>query len=280
MAAGGRAVSLPQRPVHSLMAAVLLRVAGLDEHRANSQLDPPHGQPGQPARGQWSGERWSVVGEDRCRQAIAAERFFEDRQRTDPCRRCAALAGQKEPTEAIGHRQRIAQLAVAGAKLSFEVRRPQVVGVLDPQLGLARRQLGSATLARLDQTVTLEQRRGRARRRPGPARMPSPQPHQKLAGTPKRMRTALGHQGFLTTHLDPVRAAVRAGRTISQPVHASLTIAARPLVPRLAADPVDPAQLGHRVSAARHVRDEAHPLVHGRRLLPRHRLLLGDRCSA
>jgi len=54
-----------QRQVHALMAAVLLRLAGLDALQADAQTQPPDGQAREPEQSPGGGERRAVVGADR-----------------------------------------------------------------------------------------------------------------------------------------------------------------------------------------------------------------------
>ena len=61
-----------QRPMHPLMAPVLLRGRGGDQFREDPEPNPPDGQRGQaPERG--SGEGHAIVGPDDPRQAVLLE---------------------------------------------------------------------------------------------------------------------------------------------------------------------------------------------------------------
>jgi len=59
-----------QCPVHSLMPAILLWLAGLNTLRDDSQRYPPHRQPGQPTD-RFRGKRYPIITSDTCRESIA-----------------------------------------------------------------------------------------------------------------------------------------------------------------------------------------------------------------
>lgn len=65
----------------AFMAAVLLRLAGLDALMPDAEADPPHGQPAQPGR-RGRGERRAIIGADRQRQTMFAEGGFHHRAHT------------------------------------------------------------------------------------------------------------------------------------------------------------------------------------------------------
>src|SRR5260370_23925278 len=70
---GWRAGALDlEGPMHSFMASVLLRLAGLDSLRRNAELDPPHREPAQSSRS-YRGERRAVVRANRVRQSLLSE---------------------------------------------------------------------------------------------------------------------------------------------------------------------------------------------------------------
>ena len=62
-----------ERAMHALVAAVLLRLAGRDALRCDAELDPPDREPAKSA-GSDRGERRTVVGAQRARQAIILKR--------------------------------------------------------------------------------------------------------------------------------------------------------------------------------------------------------------
>ena len=118
-----------QRAVHPLVAAILLRMAGLDEDRLDAELDPPDRQPRQPSRRRRTGERRAAIGQDRPRQPVGRKGLLEDRPGVRPRRRAAASALEQEAAAVLGPGQREAQASVAGAELPLEIRRPQIVGL-------------------------------------------------------------------------------------------------------------------------------------------------------
>ena len=74
---GGRSGGLGfEGAMHSLMAAVLLGLASRDALGGNAELDPPYAEPAEAARAE-GGERRTVVGADRARQAVFAKQPFQ-----------------------------------------------------------------------------------------------------------------------------------------------------------------------------------------------------------
>jgi len=64
--------------MHALVSSVLLQMSRLNPFRHNPRLHPPHRQPRQ-SRHRRRGKRRSVVGADRLRHPILAERGLKDR---------------------------------------------------------------------------------------------------------------------------------------------------------------------------------------------------------
>ena len=68
---------LLQRQVHALVAAVLLRMAGLDALDGDAEPQPPDRELGEIEQGVGTGEGHAVVGADGERQAALAEQPLE-----------------------------------------------------------------------------------------------------------------------------------------------------------------------------------------------------------
>jgi hypothetical protein len=80
----GRAGGLAfEGQVHALVAAVLLRVAGLDALDGDAEAQPPDRQFGEVEEGIRAGERDAVVGADGAGQTVLAEELREGGRR-DP----------------------------------------------------------------------------------------------------------------------------------------------------------------------------------------------------
>jgi hypothetical protein len=84
---------LLERPVHALVAAVLLRLAGGNALGPDAELDPPNRQPRQPARCD-RGERRPVIRANRQRPPELAEGRLEDRPHVALVRATQAFAAQ------------------------------------------------------------------------------------------------------------------------------------------------------------------------------------------
>ena len=113
--------------VHALMAAVLLRMAGLDALDGDAEPEPPDGELGEVEQSIGTGEGNAVV-----------DRMADGRPRsTNSCSKavkCEVFAGgfkgfaqQQEARRVIGDGQWIAVAAVAELELALEVGAPQVV---------------------------------------------------------------------------------------------------------------------------------------------------------
>ena len=101
-----------QLAMHPLMGAVLLWTRGRDALVNDAELHPPDVQCRE-AVDAGRGEGRAVVGADGIGQAHLAEERAEDGLRLAGLHRGQAVAGQHAAAEMIGHRQRVAVLAVA-----------------------------------------------------------------------------------------------------------------------------------------------------------------------
>jgi hypothetical protein len=121
----------------ALVAAVLVRFAGLDDRREDAQAHPPRGPLGQPGQGVGS-ERPAVVGADTLWQAACFEHAREHRFGLCDARRGEGLAREQEAAVAISDGQRIAVAAVTSLEVSFEVGAPHSIGGTHGADGFAR----------------------------------------------------------------------------------------------------------------------------------------------
>jgi hypothetical protein len=113
--------------MHPLVGAVLLRTRRGDALMHDAELHPPDIQGGQALNAR-RGEGRPVVGADGVRQAHLAEERAEDRFRALSLHRMQAVTREHAATEVVGHRERIAILAVARAELALEVGGPDLLG--------------------------------------------------------------------------------------------------------------------------------------------------------
>ena len=153
-----------QGAVHALVAAVLLRLAGIDPFGTHAELDPPLRKLRQPARA-GRGERRPVVRADRKRQPELAERRVEHRSHVLSVRPRHRLAAQKITAHRVADRQRIATLLVSGLKPALEVGAPHRVGPVRRQEGRRRRRTPPPRPTRLRKPLLAQPVADRAQRR-------------------------------------------------------------------------------------------------------------------
>ncbi len=113
--------------MHALVAAVLLRLTGLDALDGDPEPEPPDGEPGDIEEAVGAGKRHAVVGPDRLGQAALLEELFEGRNGEVLAGRFERLAEQEEARGVVGDGERVAIAAVAELELAFEVGAPEVV---------------------------------------------------------------------------------------------------------------------------------------------------------
>src|SRR5258708_2629678 len=112
--------------MHPLVAAVLLRMAGLDTLVDDAKLEPldrQAAQPGEPARS----EGRPVVSANEAWQAVLTKQPIEDGPDGIAVGALEPFAAQDVAAVQVGRRQRIAEPTVSDAKLTLEVSRPDVV---------------------------------------------------------------------------------------------------------------------------------------------------------
>src|SRR5262245_8751273 len=100
-------------------------------------------------------------------------------------------------------------LPIARAKLSLEVRRPDVVGLLGHKIRCAGMFPRVAPAPALDQAASLQQVASRARRRELEPRVSLHEPRQQLPGSPAWLLTPRLHQRSRHPSLDAMRTVSR-----------------------------------------------------------------------
>jgi len=233
-----------ERPMHPLVAAVLVRSTGCDELRYEAQAHPPRGQLGEPGQGV-GGKGHAVVGADALRQAACFEHAREHRFGLLYAGGGEGLAREQKAAVAIADGQWLAVAAVTGLEVSFEVGTPHLVGGTNMAEGFARMPDNSAPALLGHQTVAAEDVTDGRACRPRPAGMAWAEDRHQLLGSPGRMSLS----GFKDRRHHIVRrvAGRRAGPTGSlfEALWAMGEMAVNPFVPGLAADAVKFAELGH-----------------------------------
>jgi hypothetical protein len=116
-----------ERPVHPLVAAVLLRLARLDQLGIDPQPHPPDAELGEAAE-RPGGKRDAVVGTEDFRESVLSEQPLEDGPALSVGGAGEAATGEQVPAEAVLDGERVAVAPVAGLKLPLEVGRPDPVG--------------------------------------------------------------------------------------------------------------------------------------------------------
>ena len=144
-----------QGQMHALVAAVLLRMAGLDALDGDAQAQPPDGQLGQVEQGVGAGEGDAVVGADGGGQAALEEQLLEGGDGGVFAGGFEGFAQQQEAGGVVGDGQRVAVVTVAELELALEVGAPQIVG---RDAGGQRRAAGPLARAAdgLDQAVAMQ----------------------------------------------------------------------------------------------------------------------------
>jgi len=247
--------------VHTLVAAVLLGLAGLDELGEDAEADPPDREPGEAAE-RVGGEGGAVVGADTLGQAVLAEEALEDGSGAFDGWGGEPVATEEEATEAILDGQRIAVEAVARAELALEVGAPDGVGRVHGCGWPARMSAARPTPFGWDETVAVQDSvDGADGRRVSIGEAIAEKPLQ-LGGAPAAAAAEL-EDGLDDLSRSGVRAGVRPVGTIAEVLGPQLLEAAEPLIARLAADTVAAAELGEGEEAALGVDHEVEPFVHG-----------------
>jgi hypothetical protein len=119
----GKGGALLQGPVHAFMTAILVRHSGLDALGEDPQRDPPDGKLGE-AGDRGRSEGVSVVAPDPTGKAEGLEEIPETAHGGLKIKAEHAPAREEETGVTVLSSERIAQLPVAGSKLTLEVRGP------------------------------------------------------------------------------------------------------------------------------------------------------------
>ena len=127
------------------------------------------------------------------------------------------MAADQEPTPGITHRQRITELRVGRAKLSFEIRGPDRVGFRHRGCLIARMAHGPAPAARDDQAGAFQNVVGGTDGRQRPRGLALGQHGEDFLAAPRRMASAQRLDGRDDPIIGRLRAVPRARRSARQP---------------------------------------------------------------
>jgi len=173
-------------PMHLLVRAVVLRMGRTDILDLDAKAQPPHAQRRQ-AQGSAAAERGAVVHPDHARQTASAKQTDQHSTHRGITGRRHVSDQQYLPAVKIPHGQRINPRAIAGAKPTLEIDRPNVVGPAGQRADQSRQLWPrSADPANLPGRPPLQS----SYMWPNPSRPMLPQQPAQLFGSPIRLRPA------------------------------------------------------------------------------------------
>jgi len=237
--AGWRGGALLEGSMHALVAAVLVRLSGLDELGGDAEGDPPHGELGEASDG-GGGEGMAVVGADPLGEAQLPEQMFEAPDGGLEIEPEHASAVQEEAGVAVLDREREAEAAVSGPELTFEVGAPGGVGFVHGPHGWPRMGAAAPGLSVLHASAAEQDAMDRIDGRDGVELVP--QLSSDLGSSPA---TVLADQEDALDDVGSRRvgAGARSVRAVLQAFQPLLTVALEPFVAGGSADAVAAAEL-------------------------------------
>jgi len=119
-----------QGEMHAFVAAILLRMAGLDTFNANAQAEPPDRELAQVKQGMSGSKRNAVIAADVSGQSTLPEKPFKHGKSIVFAGRGESFAAQKISAGMIGDRERVTVLVVAQQELALVIGAPELVGIL------------------------------------------------------------------------------------------------------------------------------------------------------
>src|SRR5258708_2176781 len=266
---------LLQRPVHSLMTAVLLRLTRLDPLRLHTGLDQLHREPAETAGGRRRKGR-TVVGADHLRQADLAECRLQHRPDVLAIGLIDCLQPQNIATGEIAHSERIAAPTVLGQEPTFEVDTPDLVRQLCQGQRQKLRRTIAAPSSPPHQTMPIKHLGNRAARRPLLLSTVPLKPPLELLGTPCRMLCLQHKDRQLALFIDGIGMMMRRSAPVLEPRRTFRPVAINVFVAGLPAHSVTPTEVSHTQLPRQPFTDKLHSFVHLIGLFPSHRRLPRD----
>jgi hypothetical protein len=229
--------------VHTLVAAVLLRVTGLDALDLDAEPEPPHGELGEVEQGIGTGEGNAVIGADGLGHPELLENGFEHGESVGLFGGGERLAGEDVAAGEVRDRERVAVAAIGEHELALVVGARQIIGLC------GGREWGSICSvaprsSALDQVVAVEDCMHRADRRRVHIRIEAGQPLSDFRRAPIRFLLLEAYDLRLYLERELVGVAVWPAGAVGEPLQANLVVASEDLVAGLAGDTEVTAQRG------------------------------------
>src|SRR5882757_7389108 len=241
----------------------------MDEVRRDAELQPPGRQLGEATsapRAEWR----AIVAADRKRQAVLAKRPLKAGANAIDGRRDDPQFDQKTAV-IVGYRQGVDPLLVAGAEPALEVHTPLVVGFGRRRAGPPLVERSTAPLHRRHQSCALENIPDRRSRRPRGLRSLALKHRHNLARS--HIRKSPPHRDYLLGNrtIRSLPTLQRRMRAVFKPRRIAGLPSLPPLVKRVAANPVAPANLRHAPVPALVLQKHTNALFHPTGLSKWHR---------
>jgi hypothetical protein len=246
--AGGRLGSLfLQREMHAFMAAVLLRMAGLDPFDADAQAQPPHRELAQIKQGVSGSEGHTVIAADVGGQATLLKKPLKHSESVLFPGRRKGFTGEQKAAGMVGDRQRITVLVIAEQELSFVIGAPQFIGALAKR---EHRALCATThpTAAFHQATAIQHRMDGALGWHSNTREPAKQTLTDFARTPARVLTLDVQNVVFYLKRKLVGIAIRTPASVGEPLKAAFLVTIEDLIARLSGNAKLPAKFRHRLA--------------------------------
>ena len=175
-----------QGEMEAFVTAILLRCAKVDAFGANPRANPPNRQPAQTGQSRRR-ERRPIVGANGQRQSVLPEYRLKDSADVTAISFWDSPASQQIPAVGIGDGKRIATLAIAAKKPTFEVSAPDMIRLFGMGQRLFLRRGAAARWAWVGETFAAQQFPDGAGSRPGRAGIALLQRRAKFLRSPSRV---------------------------------------------------------------------------------------------
>jgi hypothetical protein len=257
--------------MHLFMRAVLLGMAGSNELDADAQSQPPHTQ-GRKTPSARAAERRSIVPADDLGQTVATEQADKHPSHCDRALVRQNAHRQEKAAEEIADGERIATRALSGAKETFEIHRPDIVGCG----GQGQRRQGQTrpapgmTMAAAHRTKPWQPLGDGAHGGQAGAREFAMQAGVNFLCAPMREALAKAAHRLSPTRRGALGRTTRAARMVVQAGATVLMKPAQPLVATLTADAEGVTQRGEGLELFQSSLSKTPPLSDSRKDFPRH----------